>query len=88
MGTQVGGLDLLAQAQAPARREVPMGGRILPRDRLQAASKGRASRVSGACLGVYCIVQALFAANEHWFLNEKGCVGAVDSLAVKPEGFS
>jgi hypothetical protein len=37
---------------------------------------------------VYCIVQALFAANEHWFLNEKGCVGAVDSLAVKPEGFS
>ena len=30
-------------------------------------------------------MQTLFAANERWFLNEKGCVGAVDSLAVKPE---
>jgi hypothetical protein len=34
------------------------------------------------------MVQALFAANERWFLNEKGSMAAVDSMAAKPEGFS
>jgi hypothetical protein len=33
-------------------------------------------------------VQALFAINERWFLNEKGSVEAVDSMMAKPEGFS
>jgi predicted nucleotidyltransferase len=53
------------------------------------AARGEASYVSG-CLfrGVSCMVQALFAANERWFLNEKGSVAAVDSMAAKPEGFS
>ena len=49
------------------------------------AARGDASYVSG-CLfrGVACMVQALFAANERWFLNEKGSVGAVDSMPAKP----
>jgi predicted nucleotidyltransferase len=53
------------------------------------AARGEASYASG-CLfrGVACMVQALFAANECWFLNEKGSVGTVDSFAAKPEGFS
>ena len=34
------------------------------------------------------MVQALFAANERWFLNEKGSVRAVDSMRAKPGGFS
>jgi len=33
-------------------------------------------------------VQALFAVNERWFINERGSVEAVDSMTVKPEGFS
>ena len=53
------------------------------------AARGEAYYVSG-CLfrGVSCMVQALFAANECWFLNEKGSVAAVDSFARRPEGFS
>jgi predicted nucleotidyltransferase len=53
------------------------------------AARGEAYYVSG-CLfrGVSCMVQALFAANGRWFLNEKGSVGAVDSFAKRPEGFS
>jgi hypothetical protein len=34
------------------------------------------------------MVQALFAVNERWFLNEKGSVGAVDSMRANPGGFS
>jgi len=34
------------------------------------------------------MVQALFAANGRWFLNEKGSVGTVDSFAKRLEGFS
>jgi predicted nucleotidyltransferase len=53
------------------------------------AARGEASYVSG-CLfrGIACMVQALFAANERWFLNEKGSVAAVEALPVKPEWFS
>lgn len=53
------------------------------------AARGEASYVSG-CLfrGVACMVQALFARNERWFLNEKGSVAAVEALPVRPEGFS
>ena len=52
------------------------------------AARGESSYVSG-CLfrGVACMVQALFAANERYFLNEKGSVRTVDSFAVRPEGF-
>jgi hypothetical protein len=32
-------------------------------------------------------VQALFALNERYFVNEKGSVGAADSFAIRPEGF-
>ncbi|MDP9479264.1 MAG: nucleotidyltransferase domain-containing protein [Actinomycetota bacterium] len=53
------------------------------------AARGEASYVSG-CLfrGVACMVQALFAANGRWFLNEKGSVAAVEVFPVGPEGFS
>jgi predicted nucleotidyltransferase len=53
------------------------------------AARGNASYGSG-CLfrGVACMVQALFAVNERWFLNEKGSVGAVDSMRANPGGFS
>jgi predicted nucleotidyltransferase len=53
------------------------------------AARGEASYVSG-CLfrGVACMVQALFAANGRWFLNEKGSVAAVETFPVRPEGFS
>jgi hypothetical protein len=34
------------------------------------------------------MVQALFAANERWFLNEKGSVEAIDPMTARPEGFS
>jgi hypothetical protein len=53
------------------------------------AARGEASYVSG-CLfrGVSCMVQALFAANGRWFLNEKGSVAAVEAFPVRPEGFS
>lgn len=52
------------------------------------AARGEVSYVSG-CLyrGVACMVQALFATNEHYFVNEKGSVQAVDRFAVRPEGF-
>ena len=33
-------------------------------------------------------MQALFAVNERWFINERGSEEAVDSMTVKPEGFS
>jgi hypothetical protein len=53
------------------------------------AARGEASYVSG-CLfrGVSCMVQALFAANGRWFLNEKGSVAAVESFPLRPQGFS
>lgn len=52
------------------------------------SARGEASYVSG-CLfrGVACMVQALFAANGRWFLNEKGSVAAVEAFPVRPEGF-
>jgi predicted nucleotidyltransferase len=52
------------------------------------AARGEASYVSG-CLfrGVACMVQALFALNERYFINEKGSVRAADSFAVRPELF-
>jgi Domain of unknown function (DUF4037) len=52
------------------------------------ATRGETSYVSG-CLfrGVACMVQALFALNERYFVNEKGSVLAADSFAVRPEGF-
>jgi predicted nucleotidyltransferase len=52
------------------------------------AARGEASYVSG-CLfrGVACMVQALFALNERYFINEKGSVRAADSFAVRPERF-
>jgi len=52
------------------------------------AARGETSYVSG-CLfrGVACMVQVLFALNERYFINEKGSVGAVDSFALRPEGF-
>ena len=52
------------------------------------ATRGEASYVCG-CLfrGVACMVQALFALNERYFVNEKGSVHAADSFAVRPEGF-
>lgn len=34
-----------------------------------------------------CLVQALFALNERYFINEKGSVQAIDSFALHPEGF-
>ncbi len=54
----------------------------------KSAARGEASYVSG-CLfrGVACMTQALFAANDRYLLNEKGSVRAVDSFAVRPEGF-
>lgn len=53
----------------------------------KSAARGEASYVSG-CLfrGVACMVQALFAFNERYFINEKGSVIAADSFAVRPEG--
>lgn len=53
------------------------------------AIRGEAGYVSG-CLfrGVSCMVQALFAANGRYFLNEKGSVHAVNSFAIRPEGFA
>ena len=52
------------------------------------AARGEASYVSG-CLfrGVSCMVQALFALNGRYFVNEKGSVRAVDSFAAKPGAF-
>jgi hypothetical protein len=52
------------------------------------AARGETSYVSG-CLfrGVACMVQALFALNERYFINEKGSVGAIGSFTLKPEGF-
>ena len=54
----------------------------------KSAARGETSYVSG-CLfrGVSCMVQTLFAANERWFLNEKGSVGAVGSFAARPKNF-
>ena len=37
--------------------------------------------------GVACMTQALFAANDRYFVNEKGSVRAADSFAARPEGF-
>ncbi len=34
-----------------------------------------------------CLVQVLFALNERYFINEKESVKAVDSFALRPEGF-
>jgi predicted nucleotidyltransferase len=53
------------------------------------AARGETSYVSG-CLfrSVACMVQALFARNGRWFLNEKGSVAAVEAFPARPEGFS
>jgi hypothetical protein len=52
------------------------------------AARGESYYVSG-CLfrGVSCMVQALFALNGRYFVNEKGSVRAVDSFAAKPRAF-
>jgi hypothetical protein len=35
-----------------------------------------------------CMVQALFALNERYLINEKGCVEATDSLPLRPANFN
>lgn len=54
----------------------------------KSAARGEVSYVSG-CLyrGTACMVQALFALNERYFVNEKGSVRVVESFARRPEGF-
>jgi predicted nucleotidyltransferase len=54
-----------------------------------AAKRADVAYVSG-CLyrSVACLVQALFAANRTYLVNEKGSVGRVDGLARRPERFA
>lgn len=54
-----------------------------------AAKRADVAYVSG-CLyrSVACMVQALFAANRTYLVNEKGAVARVDGLARRPERFA
>jgi predicted nucleotidyltransferase len=54
-----------------------------------AARRGDLPYVSG-CLfrAVACLVQALFAASGHWFVNEKGSVAEAAGLPRTPPGFA
>ncbi len=54
-----------------------------------AAKRGDVAYVSG-CLfrAVACMVQALFAANRTYLVNEKGAVGRVEGLARHPQRFA
>ena len=54
-----------------------------------AAKRGDVAYVAG-CLyrSVACMVQAIFAANRTYLVNEKGAVARVDGLACHPDRFS
>jgi predicted nucleotidyltransferase len=54
-----------------------------------AANRGDVAYVSG-CLfrSVACMVQAIFAANRTYLVNEKGAVGRLGRLARSPRGFA
>ena len=50
---------------------------------------GDAAYVAGCLFRcIACLVQALYALNEQYFLNEKGSVAAVDTFPVHPREFS
>lgn len=54
----------------------------------KSAERGETFYVSGCLFRcAACLVQVLFALNERYFVNEKGSVRAVDSFAVRPDGF-
>lgn len=55
----------------------------------KAAARGDVAYVVGNLYrAVACLVQALFAMNREYFVNEKGSVAAVEGFAVRPEGFA
>ena len=55
---------------------------------LKSAARGDVFYVTGCLFRcAACLVQVLFALNERYFVNEKGSVGAVDSLEVRPPDF-
>jgi predicted nucleotidyltransferase len=52
------------------------------------AARGDAFYVAGCLFRcAACMVQALFALNERYLINEKGSVEAADSLPLRPENF-
>jgi predicted nucleotidyltransferase len=52
------------------------------------AARGEAFYVAGCLFRcAACMVQALFAVNERYLINEKGSVEAADSLPLRPENF-
>jgi hypothetical protein len=54
----------------------------------KSAARGESFYVTGCLFRcVACMVQALFALNERYLINEKGSVEAADSLALRPADF-
>jgi len=56
---------------------------------IKAAARGDVFHVCGSlnhCAGV--LVQALFALNERYYINEKGAVKAIESFPLRPDNFA
>ncbi len=55
----------------------------------KSAERGDTFYVSGALFRcVACLTQVLFALNEHYFVNEKGAIKAIESFERRPAGFA
>ena len=53
----------------------------------KAAAQGDVAFVTGNLFRAEaCLMQALFALNREWLLNEKGALRLADGFAVKPDG--
>lgn len=62
--------------------------RFLVEAAARAAQRGDTHFVAGSAFrSVVCIVQALFALNERYWLHEKGSIASIDELDIKPEHF-
>jgi hypothetical protein len=62
--------------------------RFLVEAAARAAQRGDTHFVAGSAFrSVVCMVQALFALNERYWLHEKGSIASIDELDTKPEHF-
>lgn len=62
--------------------------RFLVEAAARAAQRGDTHFVAGSAFrSVVCMVQALFALNERYWLHEKGSIASIDELDIKPEHF-
>ncbi|MBA2273883.1 MAG: nucleotidyltransferase domain-containing protein [Actinobacteria bacterium] len=62
--------------------------RFLVEGAARAAQRGDTHFVAGSAFrSVVCMVQALFALNERYWLHEKGSIASIDVLDTKPERF-